>query len=166
MSGLLRASDTVLRKLAYLAAALGGMVMLVMLAVVTANICMRPFGGSIRGTVEVSGYLCALAVGLCMPAAQMAGSHIAAGLWSGSLPRPVRRFEKLGVSLLCAGLLFLVARELLGIAEYAADMGEYIEGFDVSYYGMALGFAFGIALHGLIFIHTALGVVFPAKEGA
>jgi hypothetical protein len=65
-------------------------------------------------------------------------------------------------NLCCAALLFLVGRELFGIAEYALDMGEIIEGFNISYGGMALGFALGIALHAALFLHALLRVFFPA----
>ena len=164
MNVVLDISEKWLRYTALAAAAVGGLAMLAMLGIVSANIVMRPFGGSIRGTVEVSGYLCALAVGLCMPAAQTVGSHITAGVWVPSLPRSVRLIQKAMSSLICAALLALVAGELLGIAEYARDMGEYIEGFTISYSGMALGFAFGIALHAAVFAHTVLRAVFPAGE--
>lgn len=164
MNPFLTISEKWLRYAALASAAAGGLAMLAMLVIVSANIVMRPFGESLRGTVEISGYLCALAVGLCMPAAQTVGSHITAGVWVASLPRSVRLLQKGVSSLICAALLALVARELLGIAEYARDMGEYIEGLDISYYGMALGFAFGIALHAAIFIHSALRAVFPERK--
>lgn len=164
MNTILNASEKGLRHAAFAAAAVGGLVMLVMLGVISANIVLRPFGGSVRGTVEISGYLCALAVGLCMPAAQMAGSHIAAGVWVSSLPGPARQAQKGFSSLICAALLAVAASELYGIAGYAADMGEYIEGFDISYYGMALGFAFGIALHAVILVHAACRAVFPERK--
>jgi TRAP-type C4-dicarboxylate transport system permease small subunit len=163
MDRLMNGMETWLRRGAYVAAAGGGAAMLLMLALIAANMALRPFGGTIRGTVEASGYLCALAVGLCLPAAQMAGSHIAAGLWHSSLPRSARLAQTLAGRLLCAALLFLVGRELFGIAEYAADLGEYIEGFGFSYYGAALGFAFGVALHAAMFLHAALRVLFPAR---
>lgn len=164
MNSFLDISEKWLRYAALAAATAGGLAMLAMLGVVAANIALRPFGESVRGTVEISGYLCALAVGLCMPAAQTVGSHIAAGVWVSSLPRPVRLFQKAISSLLCAALLALVARELFGIAAYARDMGEYIEGFDISYYPMAVGFAFGVSLHAAIFAHGALRAVFPAPK--
>lgn len=164
MNAFLNVTEKWLRYAALAAASAGGLAMLAMLAVVSANIVLRPFGGSVRGTVEISGYLCALAVGLCMPAAQTVGSHIAAGVWVSSLPRPVRLFQKALSSLICAALLAPVARELFGIAAYARDMGEYIEGFDISYYAMAVGFAFGVTLHAAVFAHTALRAVFPARK--
>lgn len=141
--------------------------MLLMLAVITVNIILRPFGSSIRGTVEVSGYLCALAVGLCMPAAQLAGSHITAGLWESSLPPFLRQLLNPFGNLLCAFLLLLAAKELGSIADYARDMGEYIEGFNISYYGMAMGLAAGVALHGLLFFHGILRFFFTkSPDGA
>lgn len=166
MNAFLNVSEKYLRYAALVAAAFGGLAMLGMLGIVSANIVLRPFGGSVRGTVEISGYLCALAVGLCMPAAQTVGSHITAGVWVSSLPRAVRLLQKGVSSLLCAALLALVARELFAIAEYARDMGEYIEGFDLSYDGMALGFALGVGLHAAIFVHTFLRAVFPPAHAS
>lgn len=166
MNTILDITEKWLRNASLAAAVLGGIAMLAMLVIVFGNIVMRPFGESIRGTVEISGYLCALAVGLCMPAAQTVGSHIAAGVWVSSLPRPVRLLQKLLSSLICAALLALVARELFGIAGYADGMGEYIEGFGISYSGMALGFAAGICLHAALFAHAAFRAVFPAPAGA
>lgn len=166
MSAVLGFSEKCLRALSLAAAVVGGVAMVVMLCIITANIVLRPFGESVRGTVEVSGYLCALAVGLCLPAAQRAGSHISAGLWVSSLPRFVRQLQNAAGSAVCAGLLLLAARELFSIAEYAHDMGEYIEGFDISYAFMAVGFAFGAALHAALFLASLGRMCLPAKETA
>lgn len=166
MNALATTVERVLRALSVGAAVVGGIVMAAMLCVVVANIVMRPLGGGVRGVVEISGYLCALAVGLCMPAAQLAGSHINAGLWEASLPAFVRRAQKAAGNFICLGLLALVSRELFSIAEYARDMGEYIDGFGFSYYGMAIGFAFGIGLHAVLFLHALCRAVFPPKEAA
>lgn len=145
-----------LRALSIGMACAGGAVMLLMLVLVCANIVIRPFGESIRGTFEMSGYLCALAVGLCMPAAQLSGSHIAAGVWADALPAFLQKAQAPLCNLLCAALLFLVARNLLLVADYAFVMEEYIDGFSFSYGGMALGFCLGIGLHALLFIHALL----------
>ena len=163
MNAFLDISGKGLRYAALAASAVGGMTMLVMLGIVATNIAMRFLGGTLRGTSEISGYLCALAVGLCMPAAQAAGSHIAGGVWTSSFPQTVQRIQKCAASLLCMVLLALVARELHSLAEYARDMDEYIDGFNIPYYGMTFGFALGIALHTAIFAHTALRTVFPKK---
>ena len=157
------ATEIWLRRAAYACAAVGGAVMILMLALVTANMALRPFGGTVRGIVEISGYLCALGIGLCMPAAQMAGSHITAGLWVSSLPRSLQAAQGGAGNLLCAGLLFLVGRELFDIAAYALDMGETIEGFDISCCVMAVGFGLGIALHGTLFLHAFARMIVPVS---
>ena len=156
------ATEVWLRRITYAAAAIGGAAVLLMLVLVTANIVLRPFGGTVRGVVEAGGCLCALGIGLCMPAAQMTGSHITAGLWLSALPRPAQSAQKGAGSLLCALLLFLVSRELFGVAEYALDTGEAIEGFGISSCGMAAGFALGIGLHGALFLHAFLRLFVPA----
>ena len=170
MRGIMDATETWLRRAAYAAAALGGAAMIVMLVLVAANMALRPFGGTVRGTVEAGGYLCALGIGLCMPAAQMAGSHIAAGLWVSSLPGFAQTAQKIAGSLLCASLLVLVCRELFDIAAYAFESGETMEGFGISCCAMAAGFGLGIALHAALFLHALARVFFPAsvraREGA
>jgi TRAP-type C4-dicarboxylate transport system permease small subunit len=156
------ATETWLRRAAYAAAAIGGAAMILMLVLVTANMVLRPFGGTVRGAVEAGGYLCALGIGLCMPAAQMSGSHIAAGLWVSSLPDAAQLAQGSAGSLLCAILLILVGRELFDIAAYALETGESIEGFGISCCGMAAGFGLGVALHAALFLHAFLRVFFPA----
>jgi len=162
MRGIMDAVETWLRRAAYAAAAIGGATMILMLLLVTANMVLRPFGGTVRGAVEACGYLCALAIGLCMPAAQMAGSHITAGLWVSSLPGFAQQAQKCAGSLLCAILLVLVGRELFDIAAYALDSGETLEGFGISCCVMAAGFGLGIALHAALFLHALARVFVPA----
>ena len=154
----LAVSEGFLRKASFAMAACGVLAMLAMLALVCANIGMRPFGASLRGSVEISGYLCALAVGLAMPGAQLAGSHISVGLLAHKLPRSVRMVQTALCSLAALLLLGLAGREILAIAEYARDMGEYVEGFGISYYPMAAGLAAGLLLHALLFAHSLLSL--------
>ncbi|MCL1939456.1 MAG: TRAP transporter small permease [Desulfovibrionaceae bacterium] len=165
MKFFLERSGRVLRLASLALAGAGGCIFLVMLGVICANIILRPLDGGIRGALELSGYLCALAVGLCMPAAQLAGSHIAAGLWVSALPRLARQIQRILCGLFCAFLLGAAGNEILGVAAYAHDMGEYIDGFDFSYAFMALGLASGLFLQSIIFIHETLCALFlPADS--
>lgn len=152
---------------ACIAAAVGGCaVMLLMLCIICANIAIRPFGGSIRGAQEISGYLCALGVGLCMPAAQLAGSHIKAGLWADKLPAFLQKLIESALNAACAATLALVAAELYSIGEMTLFMGEYIDGFGFSYFTMAVGFAFGIAMHSVLFLLNVFSAFIPEKGAA
>lgn len=150
----LDAGEKGIRILSFAMAAAGAACMVLMLVLVCANIGMRPFGGSIRGAVEAGGYICALAVGLCMPGAQLAGSHIGVGLLTDRLSPAPRFVQTALVNIACGVFLFLAGREVLDIAAYARDMGEHMEGFDLSYYGIAAGLAAGLFTHALIFFHS------------
>ena len=160
MKHFLERTGRALRTLSLLLAGAGGVTLLLLLLLVCANIALRPVNGGIRGTMELSGYLCALAVGLCMPAAQLAGSHIAAGLWAHDLPRWARHGQRALCSLLGVGLLAAAGLEIVGVAEYADMMGEYIDGFDFSYALPAFGLALGLFAHAVIFLHALLCVLF------
>lgn len=164
--GITGAAEKPLRLLTLFMATLGGLSLAALLLLVCANIAMRPFGPGIRGTVEMSGYLCALAVGLCMPAAQLAGSHIRAGLWADLLPARLNLLLAALCNLICAWLLALAGLELYSIAEYAREMDEYIDGFDFSYFAMALGFALGVFSHAMLFAFKLLGCLSGRAEAA
>lgn len=158
-------SERAIRRLSVCLAAVGVLLMLTMLVMICANISLRPFGSGIRGTVEAGGYLCALAVGLCMPGAQFAGSHISVGLRENRLPVVLRRLQEFVVNGVSALLLFFAGREVLSIAEYSRDMGEYIEGFNIPYYAMAAGLAAGLFVHALIFAHMLASTLLGRNTG-
>lgn len=160
MTHLLEQTGRALRAASLLLAGAGGVTLLSMLLLVCANIVLRPLNGGVRGTMELSGYLCALAVGLCMPAAQLAGSHIAAGLWAHRLPRRALHVQRALCSLFAACLLAAAGMEIVGVAEYADMMGEYIDGFDFSYALPAVGLALGLFTHAAIFLHALLCALF------
>ena len=167
-----RQADRVLRLAAGLAAGLGGCVLLLMLGVTCAGIIMRGLGGNLNGAVEIAGCLCALAVGLCLPAAQYAGSHVEVGVMAERLPKAARTAMRAPVNLACAAVLLLMAVELRELTSYTVDIGETIEGFPFSSACMTLGLALGATLHAGIFILELLRAALPAgrrdraEEGA
>jgi TRAP-type C4-dicarboxylate transport system permease small subunit len=139
-----------------LAGTLGVALLLVLLLMTCAAFGLRPFGLAWRGAVEAGGYVCAAAVGLCMPLSQFAGSHITGGLWADRLPRKARRVTGIAVSLICAALLGAAGLEVLGIAVYIRQSGELMEGFPFSSAGMAAVLAFGLLGQGCAVIFQAL----------
>ncbi len=146
-------------------AGMGAVLLLAVTGASCLNIAVRPFGSGIRGTLELSGYLCALGAGLCVPAAQAAGSHISAGLWADKLPKAIGLCFDLLCNLACAAAAVGIALQLKDIGEYAHDMGEYIDGFSFSYAFAAFGLAFGIVLHAGIFLYKAARLLVPQGSG-
>ena len=159
LDAILDRSDSVMRKLTFILACIGALLLFLLLVMVCANIIMRPLGHGIRGTVEMSGFLCAIAVGLCLPAAQVAGSHICAGFWADRQPRFLREIQEPLVSLFCAVLLGLAGKELLMVAEFSYFMGEYVDGFKLPVWGMIVGLALGVVGHSLCFVHGFLRIM-------
>ena len=153
-----------LKRLSYAAAIAGGLCMLAVMAIICANIAMRAIGPGLHGAVEISGYLCALAVGLCLPAAQLNGSHIELGVLSSSFSERALLAQKSIVSLLSIIILLVVFKELLSLAGYTSISGELIEGFPFSFMFMVLGMALGVLLHGLVFICCMLRALL-ARQG-
>lgn len=156
--------EYLLRKLAMILAGVGAITLLLFLILVCANIILRPFGHGIRGTVEMSGFLCAIAVGLFLPAAQFAGTHISAGFWADRQPRSLRRAQDLAINLFCAFLLTLAGKELLLAADYSYYMGEYVVGFKLPIWAIILGLALGVLTHALCFIHIFLRCIADIRE--
>lgn len=163
---ILHKSDQVLLRLSKLLAYAGAAALFVILVLICANIVLRPFGGTIRGTAEMGGYLCALALGLCMPLSQLAGSHISGGLWNRHLPKSLRLVMEALVSAACCAVLLLAAREIGGVGAYALEAEEYIDGFEISYFSMAAALAVGLLLQGVIFAQSLLKLVILRKEAA
>lgn len=161
---LLAKLEIVLGRASKLAAWLGGVVLLIMLLLFCANIALRMTGGGLHGTVEISGYLCAMAVGLCLPAAQLGGSHIELGVLTAGFSERSLSIQKALVSVLSMLVLLFVFKELLDLANYTSLSGETIEGFPFSGVAMILGMSFGVLLHALLFLSCVLRVFMKPEK--
>jgi TRAP-type C4-dicarboxylate transport system permease small subunit len=140
--------ERVFRRAADLAGRVGIALLLVLLCTTCAAFGLRPFGLAWRGAVEAGGYVCAAAVGLCLPMSQFAGSHITGGLWAGIFPRAAQRFLGVVIGLICAALLAAAGFEVFDIAVYIRQSGELMEGFPFSAFGMVAALALGLAGQG------------------
>ena len=143
--------------------ALGGILLLVILGLTLGNIILRALGMPMRGVVEISGFLGAAAIGLCLPRAQRTGSHIEAGMLNDRLPRTLRRGVQSGISLLCLGFMVLATVEMLGLGLFVLEVEELIDGWSFSYYGLVFALAAGCSAQALVMVDdmvqafTALG---------
>jgi hypothetical protein len=127
---------------------LGGMLLLLLLGMTCAAIGLRPFGLVWRGCLEAGGYVCAAAVGLCLPMAQFAGSHITGGFWADRTPPGARRAIEIAVSLIGAAILAAAGSEVFSIGLYIRQSGELMEGFPFSSFAMAASLALGLVGQG------------------
>ena len=144
-----RVTDTVSRLLF----ALGGAVLVCILTLTLGNIILRLFGMPVRGVIEISGYLGAAAVGLCLPRAQRTGSHIEAGMMNERLPVLPRRCLQLLTLLLSVAFMLMAASETYALGRFVREMDELIDGWGFSYDFLVFALALGCAVQALVLIN-------------
>jgi TRAP-type C4-dicarboxylate transport system permease small subunit len=117
------ALDRLLDRVCWHAAALAGLLVLAVSALVAASVTLRALGlGSVRGDFEVVSIGCGVAAFLFLPLCQWRRGHIAVDLFSDWLPRRARdRLEALWELAFALGWILLGWRLLAGLA----DMYEY-----------------------------------------
>ncbi len=110
---------------------LGALLFICILLLTIANISMRAFDSSVRGAVELSGYLGAAALGLCLPWIQLQKAHANAGIFCHHLPSVLQSMLHGFVTLLCFSITFACTRELADLALFMHEGMEVIDGFDI-----------------------------------
>lgn len=139
--------------------ALGGALIVAILALTLGNIVLRLCGMPMRGVIEISGYLGAAAIGLCLPRAQLAGSHIEAGMLDESLPPFARRVIRIAVLLISVAFMLLAADEMLSLGLFVHEMDELIDGWDFSYAPLVFALALGCFGQTLVLVNDLIQTV-------
>ena len=126
--GLIRGLERAQRGLAQGLAALGGLFLCLLVLLVCLNAATRFFGFPLRGAVESSGLLGALAAALALGYAQIHRNHITGGVAIEALPPRLRRI--LDLLAMAAGAVFftLAAWELADLGLFTLESGETVDG--------------------------------------
>ncbi len=118
--------------------ALGALLFLSVLVLTVTNIGMRAFDSSLRGAVELTGFLGAAALGLCLPHIQFQKAHANAGIFYTRLGATTQTVLRIFVSLLCFAITVACTRELMDLTLFTHEGMEVVDGFDIpSAYFMA-----------------------------
>ncbi len=133
---------------------LGGCALLLVLGLTLANIILRPFGHSIRGVVEISGYLAGAALGLCLPWVQRHSGHMTGGVWFQRMPLRAQKIHNVLVPFLCLLVMFVVTRELIDFGMFVHEGMETIDGWNISYTWFIGALALGCAVQSLVLGHN------------
>lgn len=123
----------------------GGAALVGVLGLTLAGIILRACDRPLRGVVEISGYLGAAAIGLCLPRTQRAAGHIEGGMFHERLPRQTRRWQRGGATLAGMAFMGLLAVEMTGLGLFVREGMERIDGWDFSYDAMVFALALGCA---------------------
>ncbi len=110
---------------------LGSLLFLSILLLTIANIVLRAMGSNLRGAVELSGFLGAAALGLCLPHVQMQKAHANAGVFYTRLGAIPKACLHVFVSFLCLGITVVCTRELLDVTLFTYEGMEVVDGFNI-----------------------------------
>ena len=133
--------------------AAGGVLLVLMLALTLTNIFTRGLlHHSLRGVVEISGFLCAAAIGLSLPLAQIRGCHVAAGLLEERLPAVWIRGQQMLTSAACVFFLGVTATEMVSLGLFVLEVDERVDGWNFSYYGLVFALAAGCVVQALVLL--------------
>ena len=151
-------------KLARLLFMTGGSLVLVILALALGNMLLRALGEPLRGVVEISGYLGAAAMGLCLPYVQHRAGHIEGGLMHERLPRVCRRMQR--PLTLAAATVFMgvLTWELADYGLFVHEGMERIDGWDFGYAGLVGAVALGCAVQALMLGQETLAALCPGRR--
>ncbi len=121
-----------IRKLTRILFFLGALCFLSILVLTMVQIGLRGVGESIRGSVELSGYLGAAAMGLCLPWVQYAKAHATAGICCARLSPAVQAFQEVLVAAICLILTSIFTFELYDLTLFVHEGMEVVDGWDIA----------------------------------
>ena len=123
-----------------------------MMLVSVANIVLRAFSMPLSGTVEVVGWLAAVAAALALPATHRAGSHASVDYVVDRLPQRYRAVTAAVVNLLGSVVFALAARQLVLQARRLQQRGGLSETLRIPFYPLLYLVATGLALLTLLLV--------------
>ncbi len=110
---------------------LGSLLFLGIMLMTLANISLRAFGENLRGVVEMTGYLGAASLGLCLPWLEHKKSHAYAGVFFSKLPLFIQKIISFCVLILSFGLTLFFSLELYAFTVFVHEGMELVDGFNI-----------------------------------
>ncbi len=110
---------------------LGAFLFLTLIALTITNITLRFFDTSLRGTVELCGFLGAASIGLCLPQLQMQKAHASAGIFFDFLPKTLQAVQIIIVHILCFAITLAMCLELYDLTIFVHEGMEEVDGWNI-----------------------------------
>ncbi len=138
---------------------LGAFLFLTIIVLTIANITMRFFGSSLRGTVELCGFLGAASIALCLPQLQMQKAHASAGIFFEHLPAKVQSVQIMLVHIVCFALTLAMFLELYDLTIFVHEGMEVVDGWDIPSALFIALLTLGLLAQSLIIAYELAGMV-------
>lgn len=161
MYSLDRLTNSIAKILLYI----GGALLLSIMGLTLVNIVMRSMGNGLRGGVEISGFLGAAALGLCLPWVQKQKEHAEGGLLYDKLPKLVQQIHDVLVPLLCLALTLAFTQELYDLGVFIHEGMEVVDGWNIPVVYFIGALIVGCAMQCLIVMLEVLKAVLVMIEG-
>ena len=129
---------------------IAGVALLAMMALVFGNVIIRAVWEPIMGTYEVTAFLAAMTISFALAHCAMNKGHIALTLFVDRLPRRVRAFLDVIVSILGAMLFLILAWQVAKYAIHMKGTGEVSLTMEIPFYPFIFGVAFGLLMLALV----------------
>ncbi len=156
-----RLTDKIVKALFFFGCAL----FLLTFVLILLNIGTRSVGSNLRGIVELSGYLAAASLGLCLPLIQREQSHASAGLYFARLTPFMQDVLKLLTCALCLFLSVVFTMEVADLTLFVHEGMETIDGLDVPSAFFVFLFTLACAGQGLVLLFELAGLLQKTLRG-
>jgi TRAP-type C4-dicarboxylate transport system permease small subunit len=142
----------------------GGVALVAMMLLASANILLRTVWLPVRGTFEMMGFLGALTVAFSLGYTQLSRGHIAVDVLFRRFPDRVVRVLTGVNSLVCGGFFALLAWQTGKKGLILMRTGELSETLRIPFYPAAFGVAVGCGFLTLVFLGDLLRTVAGASR--
>ncbi len=129
---------------------IAGVALVAMMVLVSGNVIARAVWEPIMGTYEVTAFLAAMTISFALAHCAMNKGHIALTLFVDRLPRRVRAFLDVIVSVLGALLFLIMAWQVAKYAVHMKGTGEVSLTMEIPFYPFIFGVAFGLLMLALV----------------
>lgn len=143
---------------------LAGFFLAAMVVLTTSDIVLRWFGCPINGSVELMGFMGAMAASLALGYTQKKRMHIAVTIVVDSYTKPVRKVIKIINNTISIVFFVLASWQLLEWAETLRSTGELTETLRMIYYPFAYGVALGCLFLSFVYLMEILNELFQTPE--
>jgi TRAP-type C4-dicarboxylate transport system permease small subunit len=127
-----------------------GVALVAMMALVFGNVISRAVWKPIMGTYEITAFLAAMTISFALAHCAVNKGHIALTLFVDRLPPRAQAFFDIIVSILGAGLYFILAWEVTKYAVHMKGIGEVSLTMEIPFYPFIFGVAFGLLMLALV----------------
>lgn len=142
----------------------GGVALVAMMLLTSANIFLRTVWLPIRGTFELMGFLGAVVASFSLGYTQLSRGHIAVDVLFHRFPDPVVRVLTGVNSVICGGFFALLAWQVGKKGAILMRTGEVSETLRIAFYPVAFGVALGCGFLTLVFLADLVRVIAGTRD--